>query len=165
MTPLYDNTTLQIGGQAIIGTAMLGTEFGTIKSCRCRRSGRMIPFDDGGGALRGLVIHQPGFEVTFEVAFEPHVTPPAPLARITIPHVGLVGRVMPGAEIAWEAGKERGLSIPVSQWDSLVNATAWRVNPVTGVETLLDGASGTPGNTCDNAVITCDTQTKSADAA
>lgn len=165
MTQIYGDTNLQLGARAVVGTAMLGNEFGTIKSCRCRRSGEMIPFDDGGGALRGIVIRQPGFEASFEVAFEPHVEPPGPLARVTIPFVGLVGRVMPGAEIAWTAGKERGLTFAVTQWDSLVNASAWRINPVTGVETLLDTTPTMDGLTADNATRTADTNLISADAA
>ena len=148
---------------AVIGTAMLGSDFGTIKTARLKRSGEVIELDDGGGGLRSIVITKPGVELELECAFDRSVSAPRHLAIITLPILGIRGRVMPGTEVAWEAGKERGLKINVSQWDSLIFSTAWRVNPVTDQETSLDGVI--PGvRTCDSTSITCDSSIITCDS-
>ncbi len=156
---------LLIHGQedAVIGTAMLGSEFGTIKSARLKRSGEVIELDDGGGGLRSIVILHPGVEMELECAFDRTITAPRHLDIITLPIIGIRGRVMPGVEVMWEAGKERGLKIPVSQWDSLRFSTAYRVNPVTGVETSLD--DDLPGvRTCDSTIIKSDSSVITCDS-
>lgn len=151
----YDDDLLILGEQVVIGTAMLGRDFGTIKSASVKRSGDKLELEGGSGNLRALVLLKPGFEMILEVAFDLSVEPPGLLDRIALPLVGVVGRVMPGVEVKWEAGKERGLSIPVSSWDSMANVAAYSLDPVTGIFTPLDAAA--PGSiTADSTVITGD---------
>jgi hypothetical protein len=142
LSTTYGNNILITGAETIIGTAMLGTEFGTVKNAGVKRNAAREELLNGAGNLRAIIHTNPNFEMTLEVAFEKHVTPPAIGERITLPHVGVVGRVMEGVEIKWEQGKERGLSIPVSHWDSLGDdAPFYQFNPVTEELTLLDLAA------------------------
>lgn len=141
----YGNDYLVLGpaGKEIInGTAMLGNDFGTIKSAGVKRQADKEDLKNGAGNLRAVVLTNPNFELTMEVAFDATVAAPAMGAAITLPLVGVVGRVMPGAEVKWEQGKERGLSFTVNAWDSLEGASLYQVNPVTQEYTLLD--IGTP---------------------
>lgn len=163
-TTFGDNTLIHGDAKAVIGTVMLGTQFGTIKIARLTRTGEVIELDDGGGGLRGIIITTPGVELELECAFELEVTAPAPLTQILMPYMGIAGRVMPGAQISWEQGKERGIRIPVSQWDSLIGTTAWRVNPVTGEATNLDEAAAVTATTCDSTQFTCDSTEITSDA-
>lgn len=138
----YGDEILVLGADVTIGTAMLGDDFGTVKSCSVKRTADKEDLENGAGNMRAVLLKKPGFEMTLEVAFEVGVTAPALGAAISLPLVGVVGRVMPGVEVKWEAGKERGLSIPVSSWDSLEGASLYSVDPVTQDYTLLD--IGTP---------------------
>lgn len=142
------------GAATVFGTAMLGAAFGTVKSARLQRTGNVVELEDGAGALRAVIIANPGLQLTLECAFDRTVAP-GPFAVIQFPLLGIAGRVMPGVEITWELGGERGLRISVSQWDSLVNSTAYRVNPVTGDEIALDDVAPAVIS-CDSMVITCD---------
>lgn len=138
----YGNNTLLLGAKTIIGTAMLGTEFGTVKNTAVKRNAAREELLNGAGNLRALLFTNPNFEMTLECAFELHVTPPAIGERITLPYVGVVGRVMEGAEIKWEQGKERGISIPVAHWDSLGDdAPFFQFDPVNEEFILLDLAA------------------------
>lgn len=134
----YGNDVLILGDHVVIGTAMLGNDFGTVKSTSVKRAADKEELENGAGNLRAVLLKKPGFEMTLEVAFDATVTAPGLMERIALPLVGVVGRVMPGVEVKWEAGKERGLSIPVSSWDSLENASAFQVNAVTQEFSLLD---------------------------
>lgn len=137
----YGNDYLVLGlaGQEIVnGTAMLGNDFGTIKSATVKRQADKEDLKNGAGNLRAVVMMNPNFELTLDTAFEASVAAPAMGAAITLPLAGVVGRVMPGAEVKWEQGKERGLSFTVSSWDSLEGASLYQVNPETQEYTLLD---------------------------
>ncbi len=138
----YGDKILIEGAAAIIGTAMLGTDFGTVKNFSVKRNAATEDLMSGSGNLRAKVYTMLGFEGTLEVAFDATVTAPAIGERITLPLVGVVARVQEGVEVKWEAGKERGLSIPVSAWDSLENAGFFSIDPITQERTLLD--LGTP---------------------
>jgi hypothetical protein len=134
----YGNDVLIIGQQTVIGTAMLGEDFGTVKSASVKRQADKEDLLNGNGNLRAVLLSKPGFELTLEVAFDASVTPPGLGERIALPLVGVTGRVMPGVEVKWEQGKERGLSIPVNSWDSMEDAPLYQNNPATGDFILLD---------------------------
>ena len=137
----YGDQILIEGADAIIGTAMLGTAFGTVKNFAVKRTAQTEELMKGSGNLRAKVYTMLGFEGTLEVAFDSTVTAPAIGERITLPLVGVVARVQGGVEVKWEAGKERVLSIPVSSWDSLENAGFFSIDPETQERTLLDLAA------------------------
>jgi len=113
----------------VIGTAMLGDAFGVVKRATITRTGKPEEIEDDAGTLKILLIKNPGFTLVMECAFDADVEPPGMLEAITLPYVGVTGRVMPGVTLLWEEGGERGLSIPVSQWDSMEEAFAYRLTP------------------------------------
>ncbi len=113
--------------QPVIGTAMLGEAFGMVKRASIVRTGEREEIKDDAGVLRVLLINNPGFTLMLECCFDAAVTPPGLLEQITLPYVGVVGRVMEGVSLLWEEGGERGLSIPVAQWDAMESATGYRL--------------------------------------
>lgn len=109
----------------IIGTVMLGESFGVVKHATVVRTGKREEITDDAQNLRILLINNPGFTLELECCFDASVTPPGLLETIVLPYVGVSGRVMEGVSLMWEAGGERGLSIPVAQWDSMNSAAAY----------------------------------------
>lgn len=156
LSTTYGDNILVLGAEVVIGTAMLGSDFGTVKSCSVKRNADKEELENAAGNLRAVVLKKPGFEMTLEVAFDASVTAPALGAAISLPLVGVVGRVMPGVEVKWEQGKERGLSIPVSSWDSLEDASLFQVDPVTQEYSLLDIGVPVPTATAGSLQIVLD---------
>jgi hypothetical protein len=109
----------------VLGTAMLGTAFGTIRRCFLTRTGERVEIKDQAETLRVLLINNPGFVCQIEVLFDADVEAPGLLEEITLPLVGVTGRVMDGASVEWADGAERILSIPCAQWDSMQEASAY----------------------------------------
>jgi hypothetical protein len=120
----------------VLGTAMLGDAFGTIKRATVTRTGEREEIKDDAQNLRLLLINNPGFQLVLEVCFDADVTPPGLLDEIELPYVGVTGRVMEGVTLLWEEGGERGMSIPVSQWDSMEDAEAYRLKLDGSVELI-----------------------------
>jgi len=112
----------------VLGTAMLGDDFGVIKRATLVRSGKRVEITDDAQSLRILLITNPGFEMTLECCFDLSVTAPGFLEEFALPMVGVVGRVMEGVSVMWEEGSERMLSIPVAAWDSMAGAAAYRLD-------------------------------------
>jgi len=124
-----DDVLLLGEAQPVLGTAMLGDAFGVIKRATLVRSGKRVEITDDAQSLRILLITNPGFEVVLECCFDLNVTAPGFLESIDLPLVGVTGRVMEGVSVMWEEGNERGISIPVAQWDSMAEAEAYRLAP------------------------------------
>lgn len=124
--------------QPVIGTAMLGTDFGKIKSMSVKRTGEEEELTNGVGSLRAHVIKKPGLEATLDILFDATVTPPALYALITLPYFNIAARVMPGVEIKYDDGKERMLAVTVKMWDALLDQPAFRLDTATGIFYLLD---------------------------
>jgi len=124
--------------QAVIGTAMLGDDFGKIKSFGVKRTGDEEELSNGAGSLRAHVIKKPGVEATMDVFFDATVTAPKLYQIIMLPLIGIAARVMPGVDIKYDDGKERGLSIPIKMWDALIGKAAYRLDTLTGTRYLLD---------------------------
>ncbi len=122
----------------VIGTAVLGDDYGKIKSLSVKRSGDEEELSNGAGGLRAHVVKKPGVEGTLEVMFDYDVTAPGIYAILSLPVVGIAARVMPGVEIKYDDGKERTMSIPVKMWDSLIGTPAFRLDTLTGLKYLLD---------------------------
>lgn len=127
----YDNDLLILTKdvELVLGTAMLGSEFGTIKAAGIRRTGEREVITNDIGEVLVVIIKTPGFELTLKCAFGQNVMAPAMGERLALPFVGLVGYVMEGVTVEWEQGTERGMSIPVSSWDSMTDAVAYRYVP------------------------------------
>ncbi len=138
LADLYADDDVLILGRAkpVIGTAMLGDDFGIVRRATIVRTGEREEIRDDAQTLRMVLINNPGFQMTLECVFDATVTPPALLQEITLPYVGVIGRVMEGVTIIWEEGGERGLSIPVAQWDTMEDADAYRIKPDGTLETI-----------------------------
>lgn len=124
--------------QAVIGTAMLGDDFGKIKSFGVKRTGDEEELSNGAGSLRAHVIKKPGVEATMDVFFDATVTAPKLYQIIMLPVIGIAARVMPGVDIKYDDGKERGMTIPIKMWDALIGKAAYRLDTITGTRYLLD---------------------------
>jgi hypothetical protein len=124
--------------QAVIGTAMLGDNFGKIKSFGVKRTGDEEELSNGAGSLRGHVIKKPGVEATMDVFFDATVKAPRVYTLIQLPVIGIAARVMPGVDIKYDDGKERTMTIPIKMWDALLNKPAFRLDTLTGTRYLLD---------------------------
>lgn len=124
--------------QAVIGTAMLGDDFGKIKSFGVKRTGDEEELSNGAGSLRAHVIKKPGVEATMDVFFDATVTAPKLYQIIMLPVIGIAARVMPGVDIKYDDGKERGMTIPIKMWDALIGKAAFRLDTATGERYLLD---------------------------
>jgi len=115
--------------QPVLGTAMLGSVFGVITRATLVRNGKREEILNDAGELMVLLITNPGWTLQLECLFDVGVEPPGLLETITLPYVGLTGRVMEGVTVAWEGGgAERVLSIPAAQWDSMELAAAYRLD-------------------------------------
>jgi hypothetical protein len=123
--------------QPVLGTAMLGNAFGIIRRCFLTRTGERVEFKDQAERLRILLINNPGWICQFEVLFDADVEAPGLLAEIELPLIGVMGRVMDGASVEWNDGTERILSIPCAQWDNMLNAVGYLLDPADGSITLL----------------------------
>ena len=122
------NDVLVLGdAQPVLGTAMLGDAFGVIKRATLRRTAKRVEIVDDAETVRLVLLKNPGFEMTLECCFDADVAAPGLMEPVDLPLVGVTGRVMEGLTVLWEEGGERMLSIPLSQWDSLDSATAYRL--------------------------------------
>ncbi len=158
-TTYLPNDVLLVGdAQPVIGTAMLGDNFGKIKSYKVKRDGDGQELMNGAGALRAHVTLKPGFTATLEVYFDANVTAPAiyTLLGIVVDGATIMARVMAGAEITHDDGKERGLSMPVQMWDSLLGKAAYRLDTLTGIRYLLDVGIPVPTATPGSGTIVLD---------
>ncbi|WP_395737461.1 hypothetical protein [Prosthecobacter sp.] len=142
--------------EAVIGTAMLGDDFGKIKSFSVKRTGDEEELSNGAGSLRGHVIKKPGVEATMEVFFDATVTAPRLYQIIMLPIIGIAARVMPGVDIKYDDGKERGMSIPIKMWDALIGKPAFRLDTATGNRFLLDIGIPVPTATPGTGTIVLD---------
>ncbi|MBE7497116.1 MAG: hypothetical protein HS117_19415 [Verrucomicrobiaceae bacterium] len=114
----------------VYGTAMLGREFGQIQRCFLVRAGERKEFRNDAGELLLILISGTGWQAEFECLFDASVTAPGFMEEITLPLLGITGRVMEGARVTWEGDAERVITIPCAEWDSMEGvATAYRLTP------------------------------------
>jgi hypothetical protein len=135
----HGNDVLLLGGQVVWGTCMLGDDFGQVESSSVKRTADKVEIENCAGNLKTLLLTKCRFELTLETIFDANVAAPGKMERIALPLIGVTGRVM-DVTVKWEKGKERGLSIEVSHWDSLANGTGYVLTPG-GVYTSLDHLS------------------------
>lgn len=118
---LYGDDVLLLGDPVIWGTCMLGDDLGSVVSCRLKRTGNLQDISDQNGVLKAMLMLNPRYELELETVFDAGVPVPGLFDLIDFPYLQLSGRITE-ADIAWERGTERALSIRASQWDSLINA-------------------------------------------
>ena len=129
---LPDNSVYVLGrARPVLGTAMLGRTFGVITRASLVRGGKREEVLNDAGELMLLLLTNPGWTLLLECLFDADVEAPGLLETITLPYVGITGRVMEGVAVSWEGdGAERGLSIPAAQWDAMApDSIAYRITP------------------------------------
>lgn len=126
----HANDVLLLGDAVIWGTCMLGDDLGTVVSCRLKRTGTPQDITDQHGILKAMLLLNPRFELDLETVFELGVPVPGLMDALDFPFLQITGRVL-DADILWERGGERGLSIRASNWDSLRDATLVHIFPST----------------------------------
>lgn len=143
----YNGAPLAVTDQnaIVLGTAMLGDNYGTVKSASLTRTGAEEELTGALGQLIAYLIKNPGFELQMECRFDSTVNPPEILDQITFPLAGIVGYVKPGAEVKWEEGGVRMLSFTAAGWDSLqgVNVKRYRWNDPTDALVEIGATGGT----------------------
>lgn len=143
--------------QPIIGTAMLGDDFGKIKKLDVERTGDEEELSNGAGSLRGHITKKPGVSADFEVFFDAGVNVPGLYTIITIPApFNIACRVMSGIKVTWDDGKERGMSFKAQMWDSLIGKAAYRLDTITGLRYLLDIGIPVPAATPGSGQVVID---------
>ena len=122
----------------VLGTAMLGESYGTVKSASLTRTGEEEELKGALGELIAYLIKNPGFELKMECRFDSDVEPPEILDAITFPLAGIVGYVKPGTEVKWEEGGVRMLSFTAAGWDALQGEGVARFRWDDATDALVD---------------------------
>ena len=136
----YDGTILAVTekDKLVLGTAMLGEAYGTVKDASLTRTGEE---EELKGALKEIIaymIMNPGFELKMQCRFDSDVEPPEILDMIVFPLAGIKGYVKPGTEISWEEGGVRMLSFTAAGWDALQGAGVARFRWDDSTDALVD---------------------------
>ena len=131
---------LQLGSaRPLVGTAVLGSAFGKFTKFEVERTGDEEELTDGAGGLRAHIIKKPGVSANAETCFDIGVSLPGLYQLIAIADMpGINVRVMTGAKITYDDGKERKFSFKAQMWDSLNGEPAYRVDTTTNDRFLLD---------------------------
>lgn len=129
----------------IIGTCMLGDDFGQILSADLERTADTREIKDCLDRLKALLMTNSGFKYTFTALFPASGTAEPEIGDlIELPYIETTGIVMPGTKIAWSAGGERAITIVAQSWDHLIltggskNADMHTYNVLTGAWTEVN---------------------------
>lgn len=139
----YDGKPVAISNtdQIVLGTCMLGDDYGEVKSASLVRTGQEEEILGCDKQIVAWLITNPGFELKMEARFDAGVEPPEILDAIVFPFAGVTGHVAPGAEIKWSEGGVRMLSFTAKNWDALNDGgTRYRWDTATS-ELVALGAS------------------------
>ena len=122
----------------VLGTAMLGEAYGTVKDASLTRTGEEEELKGALGEIIAFMVKNPGFELKLNCRFDSDVEPPEILDQITFPLAGIKGYVKPGTEVSWEEGGVRMLSFTAAGWDALQGAGVARFRWNDGTDALVD---------------------------
>lgn len=124
--------------QLVLGTCMLGDDYGEVKNATLTRTGQEEELTGCMGELIAFLIKNPGFELAMECRFDADVEPPELIDEVTFPLAGIKGYIKPGLEIKWEEGGVRMLSLTAAGWDSLQGAGVKRWTWDDATDALVD---------------------------
>ena len=124
-TTFTDKALILSDSDAIVfGTAMIGDDFGEVKSTGVKRTSDKVEVENAVGGLRALILKKRRFELTMEVRLDSDVTPPGEMTMITFPLANVVGRII-DPEIKWESGGVRMMSFTATHWDEIADASLY----------------------------------------
>lgn len=136
----YDGTILAVTekDKLVLGTAMLGEAYGTVKDASLTRTGQEEELLGALAEIIAFLIKNPGFELQMQCRFDSDVEPPELLDMITFPLAGIKGYVKPGTQINWTEGGVRMLTFTAAGWDSLQGENVARFRWDDGTDALVD---------------------------
>jgi hypothetical protein len=105
----------------VFGTAMIGDDYGEVKSAGVKRTSDKVEIENSVGGLRALVLKKRRFELTLEVRLDSDIDPPGEMDMIVFPLAGVTGRII-DPEIKWESGSARMMSFTATHWDEIADA-------------------------------------------
>lgn len=108
----------------VFGTAMIGGDYGEVKSTSLKRTSDKVEVDNTVGGLRALILKKRRFELAMEVRLDSDIDPPGEMDMIVFPLVGVTGRIIE-PEIKWESGGVRMMSFTATHWDEIANAALY----------------------------------------
>lgn len=119
----------------VFGTAMIGDDYGEVKSCSVKRDSDKVEVENSVGGLRALILKKRRFELQMEARFDSDVTAPGEMDMITFPLANVVGRIT-APEVKWESDGVRMLSFTASFWDEIADAAlySWSGTALTEVD-------------------------------
>ena len=121
-TTFTDQALILSNSDAIVfGTAMIGDDYGEVKSTAVKRTSDKVEVENSVGGLRALILKKRRFELTLEVRCDSDVDPPGEMDMIVFPLVGVTGRII-DPEIKWESGGVRMMSLTATHWDEIADA-------------------------------------------
>lgn len=110
----------------VLGTCMLGNEFGEVESASLTRSVTEQEIEGCDGNLRALILKNPMTELQLEVIFPSSVGAPGIMESIGLPLMGYSGRIT-NVVVNWTKGDLRKMTITAKQWDALATAGAYKL--------------------------------------
>lgn len=136
----YDGTILAVTekDKLVLGTAMLGENYGTVKDASLTRTGAEEELLGALGQLIAFLIKNPGFELQMQCRFDSDVEPPELLDMITFPLAGIKGYVKPGTVVNWTEGGVRMLTFTAAGWDALQGESVARFRWDDATDALVD---------------------------
>lgn len=108
----------------VFGTAMIGGDYGEVKSTSLKRTSDKVEVDNTVGGLRALILKKRRFELAMEVRLDSDIDPPGEMDMIVFPLVGVTGRII-DPEIKWESGGVRMMSFTATHWDEIADAALY----------------------------------------
>lgn len=108
----------------VFGTAMIGDDYGEVKSAGVKRTSDKVEIENSVGGLRALVLKKRRFELSLEVRLDADIDPPGEMDMIVFPLAGVTGRII-DPEIKWESGSARMMSFTATHWDEIANAALY----------------------------------------
>lgn len=136
----YDGTILAVTekDKLVLGTAMLGEAYGTVKDASLTRTGQEEELLGALAEIIAFLIKNPGFELQMQCRFDSDVEPPELLDMITFPLAGIKGYVKPGTQVNWTEGGVRMLTFTAAGWDSLQGESVARFRWNDATDALVD---------------------------
>lgn len=136
-TTFTDKALILSDSDAIVfGTAMIGDDYGEVKSASVKRTSDKVEVENSVGGLRALILKKRRFELQLEVRLDSDVDPPGEMDMIVFPLVAVTGRII-DPEIKWESGGVRMMSFTATHWDEIADASlsSWDGSTITSIDT------------------------------
>lgn len=110
--------TLSTDDTLILGTCMLGSTYGQVKTGSLKRGADQKEVKNCKGGLRALLLMNPKTTLSIKAIFDTAAELPQVGTILTLPLVSLAG-IVHDITVDWEEDGERQLSFEATGWDAL----------------------------------------------